>query len=120
MAAEYRKKKEEERNRELATRNWIRACHTSILKTCDGRHVAGNEKREWKKRMGVGVEAGVKSSPCRSSEEMAGESRGEAPHACQFTSITALDCGVPVILFPSWLFTRGDLFSTLFLERCLP
>lgn len=56
---------------------------------------------------------------------MAGESRGEAgeckaPHACQFTSITALDCRGPVILFPFWLFTRGDLFSTLFLGRCLP
>lgn len=75
--------------------------------------------------MGVGVEVGVNSSPCRSSEEMAGESRGEAgeckaPHACQFTSITALDCRVPVILFPFLLFTQGDLFSTLFLERCLP
>lgn len=114
MVAEYKKKKA------LATRNWIRAHHTSILKTCDERHAAGNEKRERKKRMGVGVEAGVNSSRCRSSEAVAGESRGEAPHACQFTSITGLDCGVPVILFPFWLFTRGDLFSTLFLGRCLP
>lgn len=44
-----------------------------------------------KKKTGVGAEAGVNSSPRRSSEEMAGESRGEAPHACQFTRIAALD-----------------------------
>lgn len=82
MFGEWRlKQKKTKRDRALATRNWIRARHTSILKTCDERHAAGNEKSEWrKKRIGEGVEAGVNSSPCRSSEEMAGESRGEAPN----------------------------------------